>query len=215
MIHSFKAIGQTYEYDKEYFTGGRKSNYDDYENCAPIIYNLSYMVFSAVRKYGIMPGSYCDVGCAYGFGVKWFHGQKIPSCGFDISKWAVRNAPEQVKEFVQVDKLPALKTAKKYDLVTCYETLEHIPFQDLERSLERLYDITIRCLVIMPNLSERVNFEEDENDITHVSMMTKKWWSDALLKRGYRRHMDIERELNHNPYSQSMGWSGRFFAIIK
>ena len=210
-----KVLIEKHEYDEGYFVGGGKSNYDDYRSCSGIIHGLSNMVLSAVGKHKMGPGSYCDVGCAYGFGVEWFHARKIPSCGFDISEWAVRNAPESVREFVRMDRLPTLKMATKYDLVTCYETLEHIPFEDLERSIERLYEITERCLIIMPALSTTDNFGEDKNDATHVSVMTKSWWEDTLVQKGYNRHMGIEEELNTHRFSQGMGWSGRFFAIIR
>ena len=205
-------------FDADYFVNSRVSGYSDYQACEPIVRRLAGLVYFALRINGWKPGSMLDVGCAYGFVTKFFLEQGVDSYGTDVSNFALNMAHCDLKGRLHNRALPDLKgyKEKQFDLVTCFETLEHLPYSDIIPSVERLYEITKKMLILMPNIAYQANFEEDPSDKTHISLLLKAWWDD-LLDNGlrYTRDCGLEEMLNSHPTFVEMKWSGRTYVIVK
>ena len=82
------------------------------------------------------PKSVFDVGCGKGFLLKAFKHRGVEKIrGIDISSWVIENADLQVKQYLRVGDIRDgflgifdnfVYQIEKYELITCFSTLEHI-----------------------------------------------------------------------------------------
>lgn len=124
-----------------------------------------------------------DMGCAYGFSVKWFRNQGFDAWGTDFSEYALEHAPESVKPYLRPHDLTLPFDHQfgpnEFQLVTCFETLEHIEEQHTEQALTHIHNtvkpgghalVTI-CVDTQPGW---------ETDPTHVNIQSRGWWIERL-----------------------------------
>ncbi|SRR5258708_3498863 len=216
------------EYDSDYFAGGNKSGYDNYETCVGVVRDMFDMLY---RSLDFKPKTALDVGCAYGFSVAKLRENGIEAYGVEPPTFAYNKAKEKNwGSFIFCDYLPELGTiGKTYDLVTAVEVLEHVPKEHLKRSVERLWELTGNTMILMPNMAndwESAKHHAENlghshgggiEDVTHISMLPKEWWEELFTELDLQKHRmrAIEDNLNGNSYSRSMHWDGRFFVFIK
>lgn len=142
-----------------------------------------------IRKY-ITKGSLLDIGCAYGLFLKE-SSQYFECTGTDISEHAIAHArstlPNEVGVFVgAAGSLPA---NKQYDLITCFDVLEHT--KDLNEALDNIYDLlkdngvlAITVPVYDGPLGWLVNMLD--KDETHTYRRPRGFWLDEIS-----RHFDV------------------------
>ncbi len=135
------AIAIAKRYDREYWDGDRKFGFGGYS------YDGRWNPVAAkmARHYGLKSGdSVLDVGCGKAFLLYGFT-QAVPGVsvrGLDISSYAVENAKEEVRPFLEVGdarKLPY--PDKSFDLVVSLNTLHNLYIYDLFdaiREIERV-----------------------------------------------------------------------------
>lgn len=86
-----------------------------------------------------------DVGCAKGFMLHDFK-QHIPTIevqGLDISKYAVDNAIDSVKEFLRVGDAKDLPYEEdSFDLVISINTIHNLPLEDCKESLREIQRVS-------------------------------------------------------------------------
>ena len=97
-------------FDEDYFLRGRqtgKSLYVDYRWLPELTVP---MVSAIVSHLGIEPDhTILDYGCARGYVVKAFRQLGYKAFGVDISEWAIRNADEETKPYLNwTDNSPPL-----------------------------------------------------------------------------------------------------------
>lgn len=168
-------------YDKDYFENGKttgKSNYEDYswERLGGYFRETAEHI---VEKFS--PKTALDVGCAKGFLVKALSELDIKARGIDISEYAIENAHPDVRRMVKlgdVTKLP-YKDAE-FDVVTCFDVMEHIPTKDATKALKEMLRVAKKHIVV------RVVTEEVEGDLdsTHETIHDKKWWEKKIKAAG-------------------------------
>lgn len=139
-----------------------------------------------IRKH-IAMGSLLDIGCAYGLFLREAS-QYFECTGTDISEHAIEHArstlPKEIEVFVGV--AGSLPVNKKYDLVTCFDILEHT--KDLGEALDNIYALlkdngvlVITVPVYDGPLGWLVNILD--KDETHTYRRPRGFWLDEVSKR--------------------------------
>ncbi len=126
-------------FGKEFFDGDRKYGYGGYN------YNPRFWqpIVPDFQKYYSLTAesSILDVGCGKGFMLYDFM-QLIPGitvAGIDISQYAISNAMEEVKPFVQVGNAKELPFEdNSFDLVISITTLHNLERNDCRNALHEL-----------------------------------------------------------------------------
>ncbi len=133
-----------------------------------------------------------DIGCGMGNIVRGFLKNGVDAYGIDISKYAIENCSKEICNKVswgdirKIDTLPKIK----FDLVTCYNVLEHVSDPDVAiYNLSNLSDkwihITVRDI--------RCSYPEDMKifDPTIITGRSTKWWIDEFEKEEFDLIFDI------------------------
>lgn len=193
-------------YDRDYFVGKIKSNYDNYSWCEEVICDLGSMIEQYVPKFD----SLFDAGCAYGHLIRYFKNKISKVSGCDCSRWALNFCKEAY--LASIDSLP--EEDNSFDLVTCFEVMEHIPEEYVDKVLSELYRVS-REYVIMTLAYEGYRDPQagSDSDSTHCTMKPGDWWIEKLSR--YEIDYDLMFVLSNDPRSSRMGWSGRFIVIRK
>jgi ubiquinone/menaquinone biosynthesis C-methylase UbiE len=126
------------QWGKEYWDGDRKNGYGGYR------YDGRWrpVAEAMVKHYGLMPGaSILDVGCGKGFLLYEFT-QLLPGAritGLDISRYALENAKEEVRPFLQEGNALALPFAdRSFDFVVSITTLHNLLLPELWSALQEI-----------------------------------------------------------------------------
>ncbi|MFC1559505.1 class I SAM-dependent methyltransferase [Candidatus Margulisiibacteriota bacterium] len=126
-------------YDKDYWDGDRRTGYGGfkYDGRWKIVAQMLIDQYKLPDNAKIL-----DVGCGKGFLMYEFT-QLLPKAtvkGFDISKYAINNAKEEIKKDVFVhkaqDKYPFKD--KEFDLVISLNTLHNLLLQDFKPALKEM-----------------------------------------------------------------------------
>jgi hypothetical protein len=117
-------------YGSSYFEGrGRRlpgrSGYGGYTRQSSNADVAAYLLW----RFFDLPSS-LDIGCAKGYLVEALHDLGVDSYGWDVSEWAVSDAPRSVRDRVAVvdleEGIPADRFHETFSLVTAFEVLEHL-----------------------------------------------------------------------------------------
>lgn len=139
-----------------------------------------------IKKF-ISKGDLLDIGCAYGLFLQ--EASKYFECtGTDISEHAIEHArstlPNDIEVFVgAAGSLPA---NKQYDLITCFDILEHT--KDLGEALDNIHDLlkengvlAITVPVYDGPLGWLVNILD--KDETHTYRRPRGFWLEEVSRR--------------------------------
>lgn len=172
-------------FDKDYFQGGIKSPYIDYELCKKDVERLG----SVILKY-FYPRKFLEVGCAYGFLPKFLRKKGIRAFGIDISEFAVKKGNEK---YIKVGDIRNLKdfTSQEFDMVLCSEVLEHISEKDIEKSIRELWRVSSKFLILTINLDENDKYL----DLSHISIFPLAYWEEKFRKLSLKRDKDMENKI--------------------
>ena len=126
------------QYGKDYWDGDRKYGYGGYHydgRWRPIAEEM-------VKYYGLKAGDkILDVGCGKGYLLYEFT-QAAPGvevAGVDISQYAIDNAKEEVKPFLQAGNAIDLPHGEKtFDFVVSLGTLHNLYIYDLRQALQEI-----------------------------------------------------------------------------
>ena len=124
----------------------------------------------------IAPATTLDVGCAHGFLVEALTDRGVDANGFDVSEFAISQVRDDVKPKCWVgsvlEPIPG-----HYDLVTCFEVLEHLEVEDADRAVANLCTITDDILFS----STPTDFREE----THVNVRPQEFWAELFARHGF------------------------------
>ena len=124
-----------------------------------------------------------DVGCAIGLLVEALRERGVEAYGFDLSEYAIGQVPGDVKPYCWVGSI--LDPPKRqYDLVICFEVVEHLPPSDAARAIENLCKVSDDILFS----STPTEFRED----THLNVRPPEYWASAFAKQGFFRDVDFD-----------------------
>lgn len=149
------------QFGKDYWDGDRSTGYGGYRYDG----RWRKVAEQMCAHYGIKPGDrVLDVGCGKGFLLYDFT-QVVPGVevrGIDISEYAIENAKEEVKPFLQVanaNKLPF--PDKSFDLVISLNTIHNLYCYDCHAALKEIERVGRKnkyiCVEGYRNEEEKVN----------------------------------------------------------
>jgi SAM-dependent methyltransferase len=176
------------------------AGYQDSVMWADIAHAVAETVFYD-KKAGVdRAGEYeaVDVGCAYGFLIRHLRSRGCEAWGLEFSQYAIGQAPEDVRDYIRpfdltVDE-PCFFGDDKFGLVTCFETLEHIPLRQSEQAVQNLWrmmkpggvGIFTICVEGQPN---------PYDDPTHVNVNKPEFWVALFARRGFVLDGDTEEDI--------------------
>lgn len=136
--------------DGQYFGEGRdfldRAGLSGYERYDRDTSNADVAAYVLWRHFDI--GQALDVGCAVGFVVEALRELGIDARGVDVSQWAVDHAAAGARGHItRGDLADGLDVSAPVELVTCLETLEHLPPTAVPDALAELRRVTGRWLV--------------------------------------------------------------------
>ena len=205
-------IKQIYQ-NPDYFENGKRAGLSNY-----IGYNwqshgsLAHAQSSWLYPYFI-PKTVLDVGCAKGLAVSlWRTMANIDAYGVDISEYAISQNPKMKKKYLKVcdiatEKLPF--DDNYFDLVTCFETMEHIPEKEVDFTFLEIH----RVMKLSGHGVFSIALPEsvfNEKDIGHITLRQNDFWKEKLCK-----YFIIEdgHPILENPFIKSIGWN--LFIVMK
>jgi 2-polyprenyl-3-methyl-5-hydroxy-6-metoxy-1,4-benzoquinol methylase len=178
-------------FSKNYFDGdqqitGAYSSYDE-ERLWPAFEDM-------VRKFKNMmpPKRILDIGCAKGFLVSALRMVGYNAMGIDISEYAVGQANDYVKPFLQTAELGKEDLPydnNSFDVIICMGTLEYVPDQDfavseINRILKPGGTLLITTLESAP-----------ANDRYRVYAKARSYWDAVFNANGYTFCHDLARKV--------------------
>jgi predicted TPR repeat methyltransferase len=151
-----------------------------------------------------------DYGCAKGFLVKAFRLLHYEAYGTDISEYALKEAPFDVKPYLyDWDQYPKLYkqqvwTHIGWDWIIAKDVFEHIQFNKLTSLLNILSILTQRMFVIVP-LGKNGKYYANTNNLdpSHYICEPLSWWENLFKNHGFeilssRNKIDhIKQAYNH------------------
>ncbi len=179
------AISKEFGYD--YFDGERKYGYGGYK------YDGRWQQFARdlAQHYGLESGHrVLDIGCAKGFLLHDFK-EAVPGieiAGTDVSEYAIANAMEDVKPYVQVASATKLPFPEEsFDLVVSINTLHNLRLPDLAVALEEIERVGLghRYLVLDGYRTEREKVNLMYWQITCECFFTPEEWQWLFDRVGY------------------------------
>jgi ubiquinone/menaquinone biosynthesis C-methylase UbiE len=174
-------------YDKQYWDGDRKYGYGGYRydgRWRPVAEEMA-------KYYELRPGyRILDVGCGKGYLLYEFT-QVIPDieiAGIDISAYAIENAKEEVKPFLQVGNAVELPYDDRYfDFVVSITTLHNLYNFELRGALQEIERVgrTKKCVVVESYRTEREKANLLYWQLTCRSFYTPEEWEWFFKESGY------------------------------
>ena len=136
-----------------------------------------------------------DIGCAFGYGVNVLRSLGYDAWGTDVSSYGLIQGKERLKEnvFVVCDAQENLPFKKKFDLITCFEVLEHLVTPS--RALQNMYDSSdgiVLCTTPNKTVEKIVKKILKGFDKTHINVKTPSEWEELIRRTLKCRFVDIQ-----------------------
>ena len=183
------------QYGKDYWDGDRRYGYGGYR------YDGRWRAVAEemANYYNLTPGDkILDVGCGKGYLLYEFT-QVLPGVevtGIDISEYAIDNAKEEVKKFLQVGNAVSLPFEDStFDFVVSITTLHNLYNYELRRALQAIERVGKQ--------KKHVIFESYQNEREKANLL---YWQ--LTCRSFRTPSEWEWEL------EEAGYAGDYSYIV-
>lgn len=127
-----------------------------------------------------------DIGCAAGYLSKHLRRRGVDSHGCDGSAYILGTADAYIAPFIHEWDLTSLNlipdwSSVGFNLITCFETMEHIPEEFVQGVVNRIYNRLGRGgrALFAICTDDRPGWDSDP---THVTIHSRGWWSDVLFE---------------------------------
>jgi SAM-dependent methyltransferase len=147
--------------------------YEENEHWTTFFGNVADAILSQLAPKRVL-----DAGCAKGFLVAALRDRGVEAYGFDLSEYAVADAPESARPYVRVGSLTE-PIEERYDLVTCIEVIEHLDPTDAPRAVAQLARASDTLLLS--------STPGDLQEPTHVNIQPPERWSQLFAVNGMFR----------------------------
>jgi 2-polyprenyl-3-methyl-5-hydroxy-6-metoxy-1,4-benzoquinol methylase len=190
------------KYDEEYFNKTHKM----VRFLIPEKRPLWIRWVKTVRKYR-PSGRLLDIGCGEGYFLHYAE-MFYETYGMDISEYCVTETLSRTnKSTVSTGDITKIKYDDKYfDVVTCFDIMEHVSnYGDAIKECNRVLKDKGILILRVPNTSSLGNKWKKEEwfaykDETHVTLLPKEKWLEAIKKQGFEIKGTIYDGLWDVPY---------------
>ncbi|MGD6850757.1 MAG: glycosyltransferase [Candidatus Bathyarchaeia archaeon] len=175
-------------YNADYYLNGVNSNYGSKDASGKILFSpydeanylprnrqLAKFIASTYK-----PKTALVLGCARAYLVQALVEQGVDAQGIDISKWAIENAPEKIKDRLFVGDICNLSRWKtqSVDCVIGLDVFEHIKVPDLYTAVAEAQRVCKEILVIdVPLGKDDLHPDQSSGgDKSHVSVYSEGFW---------------------------------------
>ncbi|MGV3720849.1 MAG: class I SAM-dependent methyltransferase [Actinomycetota bacterium] len=170
-------------FEADYF---RKVYRTAYDGRNPRYKHQSYVreVLQTAKRGGVL----LDIGCAYGAFLREARNE-FDCTGCDISEHAVETASGRYPDLkFFTAEISSIPSDRKYDVVTCFDVLEHVP--ELDEALAKIKSLLTPTGVLvatMPVYDTLVGKGVGllDKDPTHVHKNSRYWWQERFGQCGY------------------------------
>jgi 2-polyprenyl-3-methyl-5-hydroxy-6-metoxy-1,4-benzoquinol methylase len=149
-----------------------------------------------------------DMGCAVGFTSRVLADLGYEVVGVDVSRWAVSQARERVAaDFLLCDGAGVPFQNGAFDLVTCFDVLEHLP--NPKRAVCEMFEVCRGALVCTtPNakVEKTVRKLIGDYDETHISAKSPSQWRNLVANCVGSSQVQVEAF-----HDFSLGTKGKLF----
>jgi SAM-dependent methyltransferase len=166
-------------YDEDYFMHGNGSCYRDFHYMGELGRRRAKAFASAAE---VPAGArILDYGCGMGAITVGLNELGYDATGVDISSWPIEHCLPQARGSVftlQQRPLVAWKN-DAFDAVIAKDVFEHIPVSALQQIVRELLRIAPRLVFLVPVCDESGRFirATDEQDVSHITRLTREQWS--------------------------------------
>lgn len=198
-------------FDEDYYvTPGKKSGYD-YMNFTRDSYLYEAMVVWLNEFIPLAGKRILEVGCACGWLVEELVRNNFDAYGQDISKWATEHCPEWISDRIRECYSTEIAFEGKFDLILSFETMEHVPMEDVEEYIRNMYDALNEGGIWFGTICLGHNNDRgDDPDESHQTLQPRAWWNERFEKVGFLRRWDLEAEAYEIGVQTSRMESGQF-----
>ena len=150
-------------------------------------------------------GNLLDIGCAFGLFLTL--AKDTFSCeGADVSEYAINTAKRHLQDTTfYIADITTLDVKGKYDVVTCFDILEHVA--DLDLSIAKVKAMLkqggiLGCVVPVYDPPTGLFVEMLDKDTTHVHKMARDFWIKKIQDHGFniKRYVGLIRYLVFNKF---------------
>ncbi len=162
--------------------------YDEYESGTPYRRGIEEWerFFGSVSERiakTIQPGTVLDAGCAIGLLVEGLRNAGVDASGFDISPFAISQAPPTLAPYLSVRSITD-EIESRYDLITCLEVVEHLP--------PRLADEAIANLCRHTDAVLFSSSPDDFDEMSHINLRPVEMWVRRFADLGFHRDFSYD-----------------------
>ena len=131
----------------------------------------------------LAPATVLDAGCATGMLVEALRARGVEAGGIDISEWAIGQVPENLRAFCRVGSITEAFDGQ-YDLITCFEVLEHLPALLARRAISNMCRHAGAILFS--------STPDDFDEPTHLNVQSTAYWVKLFAEEGFFRDFDYD-----------------------
>jgi ubiquinone/menaquinone biosynthesis C-methylase UbiE len=176
------------QFGRDYFDGDRRHGYGGFS------YHPRFWTDTVrhIRDAYQLPedAAILDIGCAKGFMLYDFM-QLMPKArvaGIDVSGYAIENALEPIRPFVQVGNAKALPYGdRSFDLVLSINTIHNLPYEECKQSLREIQRVSRRHAFVMVDAfrTEQQRQAMLQWVLTAETMLSTGDWLQLFAEAGY------------------------------